>query len=161
MLNLSASPFSLGKEAIRHRLAVNCVRRHGVPFVYVNQVGANDELVFDGGSFVLDRQGRILTQLPAFEEAVVTVDLNGEGTAHPLPAPDPAIQVREALVLGIRDYLGKCGFRRPVIGPSGGIDSALPCALAAQALGTSSAYPCRRPTPPKAAWRIRESWHAT
>ncbi len=157
MINLSASPFAMGKSVTRHRLVETCARRHGIPFVYLNQVGANDELIFDGGSFVLDRRGRVLTQLPSFEEAVVTVDLDGEGAEGASVPPDDVTGARRALVLGIGDYLGKCGFQRAVIGLSGGIDSALTCALAAEALGAENVLGISMPSPYSSEGSVEDS----
>lgn len=157
MVNISASPFSMGKEAMRHRLVENYSRRFGLPFVYVNQVGANDELIFDGGSFVLDGQGRLLAQLPSFEEAVLTVDLKEEATGETLAVQEPVASIRKALVLGIRDYLGKCGFKKVVIGLSGGIDSALTCALAVEALGAENVLGVSMPSPYSSLGSVEDS----
>ncbi len=134
LINISASPYSKGKEQVRHRLISRHAQRHGLPFVYANQVGGNDELIFDGRSFVFDAQGQPLAVLPSFAESVTTVDL---ATARPVPyAPQPEIaSVHDALVLGVRDYLRKCGFSRAIIGLSGGIDSAVTACLATAALG--------------------------
>ncbi|MBU0611163.1 MAG: NAD+ synthase, partial [Armatimonadetes bacterium] len=134
LINISASPYSKGKEQVRHRLISRHAQRHGLPFVYANQVGGNDELIFDGRSFVFDAQGETLAVLPSFAESVTTVDL---ATARPVPyAPQPEIaSVHDALVLGLRDYLRKCGFSRAIIGLSGGIDSAVTACLATAALG--------------------------
>lgn len=137
LINISASPFSKGKEQVRHRLISRHAQRHGLPFVYANQVGGNDELIFDGRSFVFDAQGRAVAVLPAFQEHLATVDL---ATAAPVPyEPQPEIaSVHDALVLGLRDYLRKCGFGQAVIGLSGGIDSAVTACLAAEALGSAN-----------------------
>ena len=134
LINISASPYSRGKEQVRYRLISRHAQRHGLPFVYANQVGGNDELIFDGRSFVFNGRGEPLAVLPGFEEHVATVDLQ---TASPVPyAPQAEIaSVHDALVLGIRDYLRKCGFSRAIIGLSGGIDSAVTACLATAALG--------------------------
>jgi NAD+ synthase (glutamine-hydrolysing) len=135
MINISASPFALGKEQIRYRLIKNHARKHRLPFVFVNQVGANDELIFDGRSMVFDSDGRMIHLLPAFEESVTVIDTNWyRPIDHPLVC-DECEDLYRALVLGIRDYLRKCGFSKAVIGLSGGIDSAVVCALAAEAIG--------------------------
>ena len=135
LINISASPFALGKEQIRYRLIKNHARKHRLPFVFVNQVGANDELIFDGRSMVFDSDGRMIHLLPAFEESVTVIDTNWyRPIDHPLVC-DENEDLHRALVLGIRDYLRKCGFTKAVIGLSGGIDSAVVSALAAEAIG--------------------------
>ena len=144
--NLSASPYVLGKPALRERMLSASAADHGVAVAYVNQVGGNDALVFDGGSLLVSAAGRVLARAPLFEEAVLAVDLDGgrlevtDLDGRPLaPAPaaaDPeADELRRALALGLRDYARKCGFRSAVIGLSGGIDSALTACLAVEALG--------------------------
>lgn len=138
IINISASPFWAGKEQNRYRLVSGHAIRHRLPFIFVNQVGANDELIFDGCSLAVDRNGRPLAVFPAFREHVQTVDTTLESADRsPLSyAPQPLIEsVYEALLLGIRDYLHKTGFRQVVVGLSGGIDSAVVCALAVAALG--------------------------
>ena len=143
-LNISASPFTLGKQRVRRDMIRQKARKHGVPFVYVNQVGANDELVFDGHSIVVDEQGELIAALPDFEEGFAAIELSSEpsasGDVMPLDvvAPSEAELARRALVLGIRDYLRKTGFKQVVIGLSGGIDSALTAALAVEALGAEN-----------------------
>lgn len=134
LLNISASPFALGKEDVRFRLISRHAARHGLPFVYANQVGGNDELIFDGRSLAVDAAGEPLAVLPAFTEAVVTIDTAAgvPGSYAPL---EQIASLHDALVLGVRDYLRKCGFRNAVIGLSGGIDSSVTCALAVAALG--------------------------
>jgi len=135
LINLSASPFAVGKRAIKQEMFAQIARRYGVPLIHVNLVGGNDSLVFDGWSNVFDAQGEIVAQLPDFREdgALVTLP-SPDGPMRPVASSDEA-QVYEALVLGVRDYLSKCGFHRAVVGLSGGIDSALTAALAAAALG--------------------------
>jgi NAD+ synthase (glutamine-hydrolysing) len=135
MLNISASPFWAGKEPIRYRLLNHHARKYNLPFVFVNQVGANDELVFDGRSLCLDRSGRAAAVLPSFAEDIRTIDTcvpaaNGDYVAQGLIE-----SVYDALLLGIRDYTRKTGFRKVVMGLSGGIDSAVVAALATAALG--------------------------
>ena len=135
LINISASPFQVGKEEIRYRLLKNHARRCKVPLVYVNQVGGNDELIFDGKSMCLDRTGEAGAVLPAFQEAVATVDLRLPGTPGLYQPQEEIASVSEALTLGIQDYLWKCGFSKAVLGLSGGVDSAVTCSLASQALG--------------------------
>lgn len=135
IINVSASPFHRGKGALRQAMLAHHASTLKVPVVLVNQVGGNDSLVFDGRSLVLDAQGELVLEAHAFQEDLRIVDLAD------LPAPitpritDEVADIHDALVLGIRDYLGKCGFRQAVVGLSGGIDSAVTAALAVQALG--------------------------
>ena len=135
LFNLSASPFHLGKPAERRALIGAIARRIQVPVVYCNAVGANDQLVFDGHSLVSGPNGRISAQLPGFSEAcrVVNPFLSVEQNA-PLDTCEPQ-QLYQALVLGVRDYVTKCGFGSVCLGLSGGIDSALTAVIAAAALG--------------------------
>jgi NAD+ synthase (glutamine-hydrolysing) len=139
LLNLSASPYRLGRPAVRARLASDTARRCGLPLALVNLVGGNDELVFDGASVAVDREGRVLCRLATAAEDFQIVDLQAPGEAgppevSPMASFDPE-EIRRNLVLGLRDYVHKSGFERVVLGLSGGIDSALVAALAAEALG--------------------------
>ena len=145
ILNISASPFSEGKPRLRERMLSRLARDGGVPVAYVNLVGGNDELVFDGGSLVMDASGRIVARAKAFEEDFLVVDVPPPGVKSrgERLRPEPATfegteELRRALVLGLRDYASKCGFSSAVLGLSGGIDSALVAALAAEALGPSN-----------------------
>jgi NAD+ synthetase len=155
LINASASPFVVGKHQFRIQLFGAQVKHFGRPLVYVNQVGGNDELVFDGNSCAFDAQGNVVAQAKGFEEDLLLVDLptmspaqgKEPGRAAPIaPArpgsvpsanqrPSPIETIHDALVLGLRDYVRKCGFRSVVLGLSGGIDSALTAALAVAALG--------------------------
>lgn len=145
IINLSASPFYAGKPEIRQRLVARRTRETGAGIVYVNLVGGQDEVVFDGGSFVMHPDSRLTFQAPAFREGLYVVDL-----AHPTPvrqtAADELAQIQEALVLGIRDYVHKNGFEDVIIGVSGGIDSALVAALAVDALGSEHVLSVFMPT---------------
>jgi len=134
-INISASPFYAGKEEVRFELIRGMARKFRLPFLYVNQVGGNDELIFDGRSLALDASGEPLAVLPAFQEAVVTLDSHQAGTPGFYQPEDQIATIHQALILGLRDYLGKCGFSRAVLGLSGGVDSAVTCCLAAAALG--------------------------
>ena len=135
IINISASPFHAGKEELRYNLAASHARRLGVPFLLVNQVGGNDELIFDGRSIIVDGKGRPVETLPAFEECVRTVDTDVQGDLASYMPLDRVESVYRALVLGVRDYVRKCGFARVILGLSGGIDSALTCCIACDALG--------------------------
>lgn len=134
IINLSASPFYIGKPQIRTRLAARRTKENQVGLVYVNLVGGQDEIVFDGASFVFDSRGRQTFQAPLFQEGLYIVDLDHSKPLGPTQALE-IDDIREALVLSVRDYVHKNGFSRVVLGLSGGIDSAVVAALAAQALG--------------------------
>ncbi len=135
LVNISASPYHAGKERLRQDLLSTVARRHGRPVLYVNQVGGNDELVFDGRSLAIGPDGAVLARAASFEEDAVQVDLSAmRGEVREGPADDLE-SVYRALVLGTRDYLRKCGFQGAVIGLSGGIDSALTACIAVDALG--------------------------
>jgi NAD+ synthase (glutamine-hydrolysing) len=138
LINISASPFSLGKEQVRYNLIAGHAARHGLPFIYVNQVGGNDELIFDGRSLALDALGHPQTVLPSFAESVRTVDTTAPGDPGLYVPQEEIASVHDALILGVRDYLGKCGFGSAVVGLSGGIDSAVTCALAVAAVGAEN-----------------------
>jgi NAD+ synthase (glutamine-hydrolysing) len=147
LINISASPFQVGKEELRHRLLQPHARKYGVPLVYVNQVGGNDELIFDGRSLALDQAGEAIAVLPGFREAVVTVDLAQPGAPDRYRPQEKIATVYAALVLGLKDYLGKCGFKQAVVGLSGGVDSAVTCCLAAAALGRENVLGVLMPSP--------------
>lgn len=134
LLNISASPFEVGKLAFRRGIVAGHARRHGLPFAYCAQVGGNDELVFDGYSFAVDGRGRTLAAGKGFCEDLLVVDMAATGRAV-FPEREPVADLHDALVLGIKDYAAKCGFRGALVGLSGGIDSAVTCALAVAALG--------------------------
>jgi len=134
-INLSASPFYIGKEEVRYKLLKNYCQKYRIPFILVNQSGGNDELIFDGRSLVLDQSGELMLDLPAFKSAIQTVDLTQPSPKIAFTPQDPIESVYQALILGIQDYLSKCGFSSIVLGLSGGIDSAVVCALATDALG--------------------------
>ncbi len=135
MINLSASPFCLGKRPVKQRMLAAAARRHRTPIVYVNLAAGNDSLIFDGASEVYSADGERVAALKDFEEDLLVFDTEaGRGEIRPT-APEGIERARRALCLGIRDYVDKCGFKRVVLGLSGGIDSALTAALAAEALG--------------------------
>ncbi|MGA2231991.1 MAG: NAD+ synthase [Tepidisphaeraceae bacterium] len=137
MINSSASPFVEGKHAFRLELFAAQAWKFKKPLVYVNQVGGNDELVFDGNSLVFDATGKVIAQAKDFEEDLLVVDLAATSPAtEKVRVPSKGIEsIHKALVLGLRDYAGKCGFTSAVVGLSGGIDSALTAAIAVAALG--------------------------
>ena len=134
LLNISASPFNAGKRRARGEIFSSIARRYDVPLVYVNQVGGNDELLFDGSSIVFDASGRTIFCAPAFEEHSSLIGLEGSPCEMVLSLGEEE-EIGRGLILGLRDYIRKCGFKDVVIGLSGGIDSALTAAIAAEALG--------------------------
>jgi len=147
VLNISASPFWIGKRQLRRDMLASIARQHKVPVVMVNQVGGNDSLVFDGSSLVLNAEGAVVAQGRSFEEDLITFDsktLTGE--MHEQIAGDEA-SVYGALVLGTRDYIQKCGFQKAIIGLSGGIDSALTATIAADAVGAENVIGVGMPGP--------------
>ena len=135
ILNMSASPWSIGKDGMREELMKKQAKTYNCPVICVNQVGGNDELVFDGNSFAVDATGNIIAHAKPFEEDIILIDLDyGAGDQHGVKLSD-ADAVYRGLVLGTRDYVHKCGFKKAVVGLSGGIDSALVATIAAEALG--------------------------
>ena len=141
MLNMNASPFHRGKAQERLELLGNQARAGNMPVVYVNWVGGQDELVFDGGSFVVDAQGKLCARAPEFVEHLLPISVSQQGggvrvqSGEMVPALEDLASVYQALVLGVRDYVNKNGFNGVVLGLSGGIDSALTLAIAVDALG--------------------------
>lgn len=146
VINISASPYWVGKQQQRVKIFSRQVAEHKLPLVYVNQVGANDDLVFDGASSAFAADGSLIAQAKAFEEDLVIVDLDDTSRAEIADYPDRIESVRLALVTGIRDYIAKCGFKEVVIGLSGGIDSAITAALAVEALGADQVHGVAMPS---------------
>lgn len=140
----NGSPYNTGKQEARQAVAARCVQATGCALVYANLVGGQDELVFDGASFALDAQGRCAARLPDFTEGVNLIEVDAAGAVRPLSAGADVApyaleeQVWNALVLGVRDYLGKNGFPGVIIGLSGGIDSAVVLAVAVDAIGADN-----------------------
>ena len=138
IVNLSASPYRVGRWQTRMNLGKHIAQNYQRPFVLVNQVAGNDDLLFDGHSFALSAEGEMLAQAKGFEEDLVIVDLDqGHGEKHPTPQCDEE-EIFRGLVMGVRDYLNKCGYTRAVIGLSGGIDSTVVLAVAVEALGAEN-----------------------
>ena len=152
VVNLSASPFTVGKQTLREKMIAHATRQHNCPIVYVNQVGSNDDLIFDGCSVAIDRQGVLVSRCHGFEPAVQVVEYDPTqqnlmpGTVAPLLAT-PEAEIWSALVLGVKDYSRKCGFSKAVVGLSGGIDSALVVAIATAALGPDNILGVLMPSP--------------
>lgn len=151
LINLSASPFHLGKAAVRRELLSMLAKSTGLPLVYCNSIGGNDQLVFDGNSVVMNGKGALRAQLAAFLEEVRVIDIGLESGAETEAVPEAAApeapeEIFGALVLGVRDYVGKCGFRTACMGLSGGIDSALTAAVAVEALGAGNVHGLTMPS---------------
>ncbi len=147
VVSINASPSNIGKREQRHRLLTAASRRHNLPLVYVNQVGGHDQLVFDGASFAVSPEAGVVFEAPRFAESVTTLQWDGQrflaGNGGALAAvSDEGLSVmefyRRQIVLGLRDYARRCGFKQAVVGCSGGIDSAVTLALAVEALGAEN-----------------------
>ncbi|MFZ9596253.1 MAG: NAD+ synthase [Bdellovibrionia bacterium] len=159
LISLSASPYELGKTKVREALHSRIARELGVPLVYVNQVGGVDEVLFDGGSFVVDAEGKNFRRLPLFDESYGVIEVAQTGRVKALTSesspiswfqeelPEEIESLTRALVMGIQDYVRKTGFKSVVLGLSGGIDSAVVAALAVRALGPKSVLGVAMPSP--------------
>ena len=147
LLNISGSPFWVGKREFRLEMLAAIARHHKVPVAMVNQVGGNDSLVFDGSSLLLNPAGEVVAQGKSFEEDIIFFDSDSlKGEIHEqIPGEDASVYA--ALVLGTRDYVRKCGFRQVIVGLSGGIDSALTAVIAADALGPENVIGVGMPGP--------------
>jgi len=155
-INLSSSPFWHGKPAIRREMLAAIARRDGVPVLMSNQVGGNDSLIFDGSSLALNARGELIAQAASFEEDLVLVD-PFDAPVVPNPEDDDTAAAYRALVLGTRDYVRKCGFRKALVGRSGGIDSSLVACIAADALGAENVLGIGMPGPYSSAGSIDDS----
>jgi NAD+ synthetase len=159
-INLSSSPFWHGKRAMRRQMLSAIAKRDGMPVLLSNQVGGNDSLIFDGTSLALNARGELIAQAASFEEDLIVVDPFQSEIAAPLmPAPeeDDTEAAYRALVLGTRDYVRKCGFKKVLVGLSGGIDSALVAAIATEALGEENVVGIGMPSPYSSAGSIDDS----
>ena len=146
ILNLSASPFSLNKPAVRHEMVSALAQAHRRPIYYCNAVGGNDQLIFDGHSIAVNAHGELIARLPGFQTADHIVDTETSGTIQYIQ-PERSADLFAALSLGVRDYLAKCGFKSAVLGLSGGIDSAVVAAIAVEALGAGNVVGVSMPSP--------------
>ncbi len=135
IVNLSASPFTVGKQLLREQMLSQMARKYGVPVVIINQVGGNDDLIFDGRSAAFDAQGRLYARAKGFDEDFLLIDPCGESGRLAEDDFTPEAEIWNALVLGVRDYARKTRFRKALLGLSGGVDSALTAAIAADAVG--------------------------
>lgn len=164
LINISASPFQIDKENIKREIFTRVCRNNNVPLIYVNQVGGQDSLLFDGWSMALNSNGNVVARTERFKEDMVVLDTaTWQGELHGQPSlevPDTAVThgesvsafqeteaVHEALVMGVRDYVEKCGFSKGVLGLSGGIDSAVTCAIACEAIGEKNIMGVAMPSP--------------
>lgn len=152
LINLSASPFAVGKRILREAMIEHSAIQYDLPIVYANQVGGNDDLIFDGSSMASDRTGKLVGRASAFESDLLVLEFDQDtqdllpGEIAPQTESDDA-EIWAALVLGVHDYAQKCGFKQAVIGLSGGIDSALVAAIAAKALGADNVLGVLMPSP--------------
>lgn len=155
VVNLSASPYRVSKQKFREAMLGHSVRRYEKPIVYVNQVGGNDDIIFDGGSIVFNRKGEVIYRGNAFKTDLLIVEFNPEtrnfisteGSQNVYLPKTEDEEIWSALVLGVRDYVNKCGFSKVVLGLSGGIDSALVAAIASAALGKENVLGVLMPSP--------------
>src|SRR5580704_13920834 len=152
IVSINGSPFHLGKRQLREEMFRAMVRRHKVPAIVVNQVGGNDQIIFDGTSFAMDAAGNVIASATSFSEDLVIADVSlgengtGQGDRH-ANFQDECEAAYEALVLGTRDYIRKCGFERVLIGLSGGIDSSLTAVIAVDAVGRENVRGVAMPGP--------------
>lgn len=158
VLNIASSPFSMGRIELRRDMLTAIARERHVPVVYVNQVGGNDQLVFDGSSLALNARGELCARAKSFEEDLVIFDTSCPAASQIHPTPASEIEaVYQALMLGTRDYVAKCGFKKVIVGLSGGIDSSLVATLAADALGPENVLGVSMPGPYSSPGSIRDA----
>lgn len=162
IVNLSASPYSIGKQKIRESMLKHSAERYKIPIIYTNQVGGNDDLIFDGNSFAVDRLGEITFRAKGFETSVELIDFNEKN--HDLDTSKIAVltmneeaEIWSALVLGVKDYARKCGFSQAILGLSGGIDSSLVAVIAAEALGAANVLGILMPSPYSSEHSIKDA----
>ena len=147
LINISASPYTIDKRALRVDMLRSLAKTHARPVIYVNQVGGNDSLVFDGGSLVILPDGRLAAQARSFEEDLILFDTEtGSGDVHPQPPGELDVAL-QGLICGTRDYVFKSGFRKVVVGLSGGIDSSVVASIAVAALGQKNVLGVSMPGP--------------
>jgi NAD+ synthase (glutamine-hydrolysing) len=152
IVNLSASPYSVSKQNLREAMLRHCVLRYKIPIIYTNQVGGNDDLLFDGNSVAFNRNGTLICRAKSFATDLKIVEFNTETrdyvSGHLTPLPDcEEAEIWSALVLGVKDYAQKCGFSQAILGLSGGIDSSLVAAIATEALGAKNVFGVLMPSP--------------
>ena len=157
VINLSASPFTVGKQLHREAMLGCMARKYRIPFIYVNQVGGNDDLVFDGRSCAFDSDGHLIARGKAFQEDLITVDMDTMSGTIAEDDFTPEAEIWRALVLGTRDYVHKCCFKDVLLGLSGGVDSALTAAIASEALGPENVLGVLMPSPFSSKGSIEDS----
>jgi NAD+ synthase/NAD+ synthase (glutamine-hydrolysing) len=157
LITINASPYHMDKRSLRRDIIAATARQRSMPVIYVNQVGGNDHLVFDGSSFALAADGRLLAAAASFAEDLVIVDLNANTGEDHSNLPGECEAAYEALVLGTRDYIRKCGFKRVLIGLSGGIDSSLTAAVAVDAVGKENVIGVGMPGPYSTDHSVRDA----
>jgi NAD+ synthase (glutamine-hydrolysing) len=157
IINIAASPFHRGKERLRYDIVRSHARKHRIPFVFVNQVGANDELIFDGRSICVDGSGDPIVVFPPFQEHIQTISLDKAVVPTSYEPQEEIESVYQALVLGVKDYMGKCSFNTAILGLSGGIDSAVTCCIAVEALGSENVVAVTMPGPYSSPGSIEDS----
>lgn len=145
IINIAASPFNYSHASARMKILQKNANRYNLPVYYVNQVGAQTELIFDGGSMVIDREGNVVNQMKYFEEDFLVCD-SEQPDAHAVQASTDIEKIHAALIMGIRDYFSKMGFNSAILGLSGGIDSAVVLALAAEAMGNKNVLSVMMPS---------------
>jgi NAD+ synthase (glutamine-hydrolysing) len=139
LINIAASPFHCNQHEIRKEILITNALKYKLPVVYVNHVGAQTELIFDGGSMALDKDGNTIAACPFFEESITTFDLEKPAVGNTSgKTPDKIERIYHALILGVRDYFSKMGFTKAILGLSGGVDSALTMVIAKEALGAEN-----------------------
>ncbi len=150
VVNLSASPYCVGKQKVREAMIAHSAKHYQQAIIYVNQVGGNDDLIFDGGSFACDRTGKLIHRAATFHPDLTILEFDRNdllpGEIKPLETTTPG-EIWQALVLGVQDYARKCGFQQVVLGLSGGVDSALVAAIATAALGAENVWGILMPSP--------------
>ncbi|MCU0524344.1 MAG: NAD+ synthase [Elainella sp. Prado103] len=162
IVNLSGSPYSVNKQALREAMLQQATQTYGQPILYANQVGGNDDLIFDGNSVGFDRRGQLVCRAKSFETDLMTVEFDPEqrdlqpGLVVEPPDSTEA-EIWQALVLGVRDYVRKCGFSKVVLGLSGGIDSALVAAIATAAIGRDRVLGVLMPSPYSSDHSVRDA----
>ncbi len=156
LINIAASPFSLKQEKHRKKVLLHNTKKYNVPIIYVNHVGAQTELIFDGNSTIVDHNGKVCCKLPSFQEDLRIIDLNSKSQEETNPEPEN-MKLESALVLGIKDYFRKLGFKKATLGLSGGIDSALTLVIAVKALGAENVFPILMPSPYSSEHSISDS----
>ena len=157
LINISASPFHIAKDKERFKCISYHAKKHRLPFILVNQVGANDELIFDGHSMVVNSKGELTELFPSFKEQVTTLNFPTKKRGLLYKSENMISSVHDALVIGIHDYVKKCGFKKVLLGLSGGIDSALTAYLAVKALGCKNVSGVSMPSPYSSKGSIEDS----